>query len=189
MSDDDRCEAPIVAAAWPAALLTVSDLGSQGKREDRSGDWLLQRLSDLPARIVLRDLLPDEPDQISRWLRRTVLKLNPALIVCTGGTGLHPRDRTPEALLAVADYSIPGFGEAMRRSGMEHTPHAILSRQVAVVLGSTLIVALPGALRATQESLDAVWPALPHALEMIAGLPQASTEAGHSGRGAGARPR
>ncbi len=181
MSDDDRCEAPSVAAAWPAALLTVSDLGSRGQREDRSGDWLMRRLPDLPARVVLRDILPDEPDQVSRWIRRTVLKLNPALIICTGGTGLHPRDRTPEALLAVADYSVPGFGEAMRRAGVEHTPHAILSRQVAVVLGATLVVALPGALKATQESLEAVWTALPHALEMIAGLPEASTEAGHQG--------
>ena len=182
MSDDDRCEAPSVAAAWPAALLTVSDLGSRGQREDRSGDWLAQRLPDLPATVALREILPDEPDQISRWIRRTVLKLNPALIVCTGGTGLHPRDRTPEALLAVADYSVPGFGEAMRRTGLDHTPHAILSRQVAVVLKSTLVIALPGALKATQESLDAVWAALPHALEMVAGLPEASTEAGHRGQ-------
>ncbi len=183
MSQDDRCEPPQVSAAWAAAVLTVSDLGSRGQREDRSGDWLAQRLPDLPAEVVVRAILPDEPDQISRWIRRTVLRLSPALIVCTGGTGLHPRDRTPEALLAVADYSVPGFGEAMRRAGVSHTPHAILSRQVAVVVGATLVMALPGALKATQESLEAVWAALPHALEMIAGLPQASTEAGHRGTG------
>ncbi len=182
MSADDRCEPPQVAGRWPVALLTVSDLGSRGAREDRSGDWLAQRLPELPSALVFRDILPDEPDQVARWIRRTIFRLQPALVVCTGGTGLHPRDRTPEAVLTVGDFEVPGFGEAMRRAGAEHTPHAILSRQVAVVCGSTLVMALPGALRATQESLDAVWAALPHALEMIAGLPSASTEAGHAGR-------
>ena len=87
--------------------------------------------------------------------------------VCTGGTGLHPRDRTPEAVRSVGDYEVPGFAEAMRTAGLRHTPHAILSRQITVVRASTLILALPGALKATQESLEAVWPALPHALEML----------------------
>jgi molybdenum cofactor synthesis domain-containing protein len=105
----------------------------------------------------------------------------PALIVCTGGTGLHPRDRTPEAVRSVGDFEIPGFAEAMRAAGLQHTPHAILSRQIAVVSGTALVLALPGALKATQESLEAVWPALPHALEMIAGLPRASTQEGHVG--------
>jgi len=187
MSADDRCEPPQVSGRWPAALLTVSDLGSAGGREDRSGDWLAERLPQLPADLVFRDILPDEADQISRWIRRTIFRVHPALVVCTGGTGLHPRDRTPEAVLAVGDFEIPGFGEAMRRTGAEHTPHAILSRQVAVVCGSTLVMALPGALRATQESLDAVWAALPHALEMIAGLPAASTDAAHAGPGSGSR--
>ncbi|MHB8392912.1 MAG: MogA/MoaB family molybdenum cofactor biosynthesis protein [Candidatus Dormibacteria bacterium] len=181
MAEADRCESPSVSGLWRAALLTVSDLGSVGKREDTGGDWLAQRLLDLPSQIVLRQLLPDEPDQVSQWIRTTVDQLRPAILVCTGGTGLHPRDRTPEAVLSVGDFEIPGFGEVMRRAGMEHTPHAMLSRQVAVAVGSTLVLALPGALRATQESLEAVWPALPHALEMIAGLPQASSEAGHRG--------
>lgn len=181
MAEGDRCERPRVTGLWGAALLTVSDLGSVGQREDRSGDWLAQRLPDLPSQIVVRHLLPDEPDQVSQWIRATVTQLRPAILVCTGGTGLHPRDRTPEAVLSVGDFEIPGFGEAMRRAGMEHTPHAMLSRQVAVAVGSTLVLALPGALRATQESLEAVWPALPHALEMIAGLPEASTDAGHRG--------
>jgi molybdenum cofactor synthesis domain-containing protein len=126
-------------------------------------------------------LLPDEPDQVAAWLRHTIKQMRPALIVCTGGTGLHPRDRTPEAVRSVGEYEVPGFAEAMRAAGLQHTPHAILSRQIAVVSGSTLLLALPGALKATQESLEAVWPALPHALEMIAGLPQASTAASHAG--------
>ncbi|MDA8330468.1 MAG: MogA/MoaB family molybdenum cofactor biosynthesis protein [Candidatus Dormibacteraeota bacterium] len=185
MSEDDRCEAPEVRGSWRCAVLTVSDSGAAGRREDRSGDWLVGRLPDLPAAVVTRGLVPDEPDQIEAWIRRVIAEVRPALLVCTGGTGLHPRDRTPEAVLAVGDYLIPGFGEAMRQAGLQHTPHAILSRQVAVVVGSTLVIALPGAARATQESLEAVWPALPHALEMIAGLPKASTDAAHSGRASG----
>lgn len=181
MTASDRCEPPVVEGRWSCALLTVSDLGSKGKREDRSGDHLADRIVTLPATVVRRSILPDEPDQISTWLRDTVTELDPALILCTGGTGLHPRDRTPEAVMAVADYDVPGFAEAMRREGARHTPHAMLSRQVAVVRGATLILALPGALKAVQESLEAVWPALPHALEMIAGLPRASSEAGHAG--------
>ena len=181
MTVDDRCESPVVSGRWRAALLTVSDLGSAGQREDRSGDWLAERLPDLPSDLVLRDIVPDEHDQITRWIRRTIFHHHPALLVCTGGTGLHPRDHTPEAVRAVSDLEVPGFGEAMRRAGAEHTPHAMLSRQIAVVSQTTLVMALPGALRATQESLEAVWLALPHALEMVAGIPAASTEAGHAG--------
>ncbi|MGH7611492.1 MAG: MogA/MoaB family molybdenum cofactor biosynthesis protein [Candidatus Dormibacteria bacterium] len=179
MSQDDRCEAPQVEGRWGVGLLTVSDQGAAGARVDSSGAWLAERLTQLPAELVARGLLPDEPEQVSAWLRRTIAELQPALLVCTGGTGLHPRDRSPEAVLEVGDYAVPGFGEAMRAAGLKHTPHAMLSRQVAVVAGSTLILALPGALKAVQESLEAVWPALPHALEMVAGLPQASTPEHH----------
>ncbi len=181
MSGDERCEPPTVGGSWPVALLTVSDMGSAGRREDTSGAWLGERLGQLPGVLVARGLLPDEPDQIGAWIRETIEGSSPALLVCTGGTGLHPRDRTPEAVLAVADYQVPGMVEAMRAYGMTKTPHAMLSRQVAAVRGKTLILALPGALRAAQESLEAVWAALPHALEMVAGLPQASTPAGHAG--------
>lgn len=181
MSADDRCEPPRVEGKWRVALITVSDLGSRGEREDRSGDYLARRVPDLPAQLVSRGLLPDEPAEIEAWLRATIAELGPALILCTGGTGLHPRDRTPQAVAAVGGYEVPGMAEAMRREGAAHTPHAMLSRQVAVVTGTTLVLALPGALKAVQESLEAVWPALPHALEMICGLPAASTPQGHSG--------
>lgn len=184
MSQDDRCEPPEVSGRWPVALLTISDEGAAGRRQDVSGDWLATRLPDLPSQIVLRAILPDEPEQVTNWLRRTIAASSPALIVCTGGTGLHPRDRTPEAVRAVGDYEVPGFAEAMRAAGLAQTPHAILSRQVAVVSGSTLIMALPGALKANQESLEAIWAALPHALEMIAGLPQASSVSSHTGSAA-----
>jgi molybdenum cofactor synthesis domain-containing protein len=181
VSNPDRCEPPQVEGRWRVAVLTVSDLGSQGLREDRSGDFLASRIRELPGEVVLRHLLPDEPVEIEGWLRQVVLEKAPALILCTGGTGLHPRDRTPEAVLRAGEYQVPGMAEAMRREGARHTPHAMLSRQVAVVLGPTLILALPGALKAAQESLEAVWPALPHALEMVAGLPSASTDLGHRG--------
>ncbi|MGH7640957.1 MAG: MogA/MoaB family molybdenum cofactor biosynthesis protein [Candidatus Dormibacteria bacterium] len=184
MSQGDRCEAPTVKGLWRVALLTVSDQGSLGQRQDTSGDWLAERLRDLPGEVVSRHLLPDEPAQVAAWLRQAVRELAPALIITTGGTGLHPRDRTPEAVRSVADYEIPGMAEAMRAQGLLQTPHAMLSRQVAVVLGHSLILTLPGALKANRESLEAVWPALPHALEMVAGLPQASTETAHRG-GAG----
>jgi molybdopterin adenylyltransferase len=181
VNQDDRCEVPEVSGRWLLALLTVSDEGAAGRRQDTSGDWLAARLPELPGELIARALLPDEADLIAEWLRKTIDELHPALIVCTGGTGLHPRDRTPEAVRAVADYEAPGFAEAMRAAGLAQTPHAILSRQVAVVSGTTLILALPGALKATQESLEAVWRALPHALEMVAGLPSASTLSAHSG--------
>jgi molybdopterin adenylyltransferase len=181
VSQNDRCDVPEVIGRWPVALLTVSDQGAAGGREDTSGEWLAARLLELPGDLVTRTLLPDEPDQVVAWLRQTMGQMNPALIVCTGGTGLHPRDRTPDAVRSVGDFEVPGFGEAMRAAGLQHTPHAILSRQIAVVSGRTLVLSLPGALKATQESLEAVWPALPHALEMIAGLPRASTQAAHAG--------
>lgn len=183
MSQADRCEPPAVEGRWRVALLTVSDQGAAGRRQDLSGDWLAERLPELPSQIVRRDLLPDEPDQVTAWLQRAIAELNPALIVCTGGTGLHPRDRTPEAVRALEGYEVPGFAEAMRAAGLSHTPHAILSRQVAMVSARSLVLALPGALKANQESLEAVWAALPHALEMIAGLPQASSPSSHAGAG------
>ncbi|MGC1185259.1 MAG: MogA/MoaB family molybdenum cofactor biosynthesis protein [Candidatus Dormiibacterota bacterium] len=181
MTTDDRCQPPSVDGRWSLALLTVSDEGAAGRRADSSGDWLAGRLPDLPGELALRALLPDEPEQVTGWLLATLAQLQPALIVCTGGTGLHPRDRTPEAVRALGGYDVPGFAEAMRAAGLAQTPHAMLSRQLAVVVGQTLVLALPGALKATRESLEAIWPALPHALEMIAGLPQASTPAGHEG--------
>ncbi len=179
---DDRCAVPEVSGRWRAAVLTVSDSGARGERQDTSGDWLVGQLAELPADVVLRHLLPDEPELVSRWLIETQTQLSPALIVCTGGTGLHPRDRTPQAVLAVGDYPVPGMSEAMRAAGMTHTPHAMLSRQAAVVRGQTLILAVPGAPKAVRESLEAVWAALPHALEMVAGLPRASTTEAHAGR-------
>ncbi|HUY97470.1 MAG TPA: MogA/MoaB family molybdenum cofactor biosynthesis protein [Verrucomicrobiae bacterium] len=178
----DRCAVPTVSAAWPVAILTVSDRCSQGLAEDTSGAWLAERLAGLPGEVVARACVADEPDEVEGWLRTTLDALPVALVVCTGGTGLHPRDRTPDAVRRVADYEVPGFGEAMRSLGVRHTPHAILSRQIAVVRRRSLIMALPGARQAVEESLEAVWAALPHALEMVAGLPGASLPDAH-GRG------
>jgi molybdenum cofactor synthesis domain-containing protein len=185
MTTKDRCDTPLVKGRWPVAVLTVSDEGAAGRRADLSGDWLVSRLPELPAVVVARGLLPDEAEQVTSWIRGTIEELNPVLIVCTGGTGLHPRDRTPESVRSLADYEVPGMAEAMRSLGLTHTPHAMLSRQVAVVSHNTLVLAVPGALQATQESLEAIWAALPHALEMIAGLPRASTPSGHAGTRAG----
>ena len=182
MNGDGRCQTPLVEGRWPVAVLTVSDEGAAGRRDDQSGNWLASRLPELPATVVARGLLPDDADQVAGWIRRAIEEWGPALVVCTGGTGLHPRDRTPEAVRSLAHYEVPGMAEAMRAAGLTHTPHAMLSRQIAVVSYRTLVLALPGALQAAQESLDAIWAALPHALEMIAGLPQASSASGHAGQ-------
>ncbi len=178
-ADEDRCEAPAVSGRWTVGVLTVSDRCAAGHAEDTSGRWLAQRAVALPGTVVVAACLPDEPQQVAAWLRAVADAGQAALVLCTGGTGLHARDRTPEAVLGVGEYAVPGFGEAMRAAGLRHTPHAILSRQVAVVRRQTLILALPGARRAVEESLDAVWMALPHALEMVAGLPAASLPAAH----------
>lgn len=155
------------AAAGRAALVvTVSDGVSAGTREDESGAALSARLTEL-AFAVERAAVPDEREQIAA----AVADASPrcALVVITGGTGLGPRDRTPQTLHALLDYEIPGFGELMRSFGRSRTPMADLSRSVAGVLGSTLVIAVPGSVSGATESLAAVEPLLDHALETLRG--------------------
>jgi molybdenum cofactor synthesis domain-containing protein len=151
-----------------AAVLTVSDAGALGERADESGELAVQRLAALPAELVWRRVCADEPAEI----RAAVLEATAAvdLLVISGGTGLGPRDLTPQTVAPLLDFEVPGMAEAMRAAGLRGTPHAMLSRQLAGVRGSCLVLALPGSPRAVAESLDAVWAALPHALRLLAGV-------------------
>ena len=151
----------------PALVLTVSDGVVAGTREDLGGEVIEERLTGLGF-TVSRAVVADEPDDIGRLVSRAA-DAGTRLVVTSGGTGLGPRDRTPEGVAAVVDYVIPGFGEAMRAEGRTHTPLASLSRSLAAVRGQTLIICVPGSPRGALESLDAVDMILGHALDTLGG--------------------
>ena len=150
-----------------AAVVTVSDGLAAGRPGDASGDIIAERLRGLPAVIVQRSVVADSVDEIRAVVHRAVGGAD--LVVLTGGTGLGPRDVTPQAIEPLLDYQVPGLAEAMRREGARSTPHAMLSRQVVGVAGRCLVIALPGSPRAVAQSLDSVWAALPHALQLLRG--------------------
>lgn len=156
---------------YTVAILTVSDRGARGEREDRSGPAVREALAGLPgACVVAEAIVPDEISAIEDALRRWVAE-GVDLILTTGGTGFSPRDVTPEATRRVIEREAPGLAEAMRASSLAHTPHAMLSRAVAGIAGTTLIVNLPGSPRAARENLEAILPALPHGLSKLKGDP------------------
>ena len=148
-------------------VLTSSDSRSQGNLEDVSGNLIIELMSDNGYNVVQYEIVPDEVDVISRVLTKwaDIDKLD--LIVTTGATSLTVRDIMPEATTAVLDKQIPGIAEAMRIEGMKFTPMAMLSRGVAGIRGSTLILNLPGSPNAVKENLGAVLSVLQHAIEMI----------------------
>lgn len=150
-----------------AAVLTVSDAGARGERADTSGDVICARLAALPAGVVSRAIVPDERGAIRTAAAAACDAAD--LLVITGGTGVGPRDVTPQSVGPLLDYEVPGMAEAMRMKGLASTPHAMLSRQVVGVRGGCLVLCLPGSPKAVAECLDAVWEALPHALRLLAG--------------------
>lgn len=154
--------------SYTAAVITVSDLGSKGLRQDTSGPAVKAMLEEAGFSVIYTAIVPDEQKQISTALRECADDRRIDLIITTGGTGLSPRDVTPEATLAVLDREIRAIPVAMWMTGLEITPRAMLSRAVAGTRGSNLIINLPGSEKAAKENLSAVIGALEHALHMIA---------------------
>jgi molybdenum cofactor synthesis domain-containing protein len=153
-----------------AAVLTVSDKGSRGEREDESGAALADALRELGVAAVERAVVPDEQAAIAAELRRWADETPVNLVLTTGGTGMTSRDVTPEATLAVLERHAPGFVEAMRAGSAAKTPHAMLSRAVSGLRGKTLIVNMPGSPRACREQFAMIAQALPHAVEKLLDL-------------------
>ena len=151
------------------AVITISDSVSAGKNEDKSGPAVVARCRELGWEIKSSLVIPDDPPSIREQLRQFADSGRVDLILTTGGTGLSPRDSTPESTIAVADRLVPGFAEEMRRKGMEKTPRAILSRAVAAVRHKSLILNLPGSPKGAVESLDALADLLPHSVAIIHG--------------------
>ena len=152
-------------------VLTASDLGSQGKRDDSSGRLIEKVLSGHGFQLCRYEVVPDEQELIEDRLRRWSDEDGLDLIVTTGGTGLTSRDVTPEATLAVIDRLAPGMAEAMRMQTLKHTPMAMLSRAVVGSRGNTLIINLPGSTRGVEQCLEVLLPVIPHALDMLKDFP------------------
>jgi len=152
-----------------AVVITVSDACARGEREDASGAALVDLLTKLGARIVERKILSDDLDPLAQALRDYADRSEVDLIITTGGTGLGPRDNTPEATQRVIEREAPGIAEAIRAESLKATPMAMLSRSICGVRSGTLIINLPGSPKAVRESFAVIAPVLPHALDLLAG--------------------
>ena len=157
--------------SYSAAILTVSDRGSRGEREDLAGPEIQHIVSSRGWRVAARDMVPDEVEAIAERLIHYADVMGLDLVLTTGGTGLSPRDVTPEATRSVIQREIPGMSQAMVARGLEATPHAMISRAVCGTRSRTLIVNLPGSPRAARENLEAILTALPHAIDKLQGDP------------------
>jgi molybdopterin adenylyltransferase len=151
------------------AILTVSDTCSQGNRQDVSGQTIAEMLTKDKFEICEKKIIPDDLPTIADELKRFSDEAGLDLVLTTGGTGLGPRDVTPEATASVCQRMAPGFGEIMRIEGLKKTPKAILSRGTAGVCGKMLIINLPGSPKAVRESLEIILDVLPHAVKMMLG--------------------
>ncbi|HOY27818.1 MAG TPA: bifunctional molybdenum cofactor biosynthesis protein MoaC/MoaB [Flavobacteriales bacterium] len=156
----DRFEAPV-----RAAVLVISDGVASGKKEDKAGASIAARLSALGVSVEIRAVVPDEPEDIAALVKAWANE-GLDLILTTGGTGLSPRDRTPEALAPLLDREVPGIMEAARSYGQERMPWAMMSRGVAGMIGRTLVITLPGSTRGAQETMDALFPFVLHVVKV-----------------------
>ncbi len=154
-----------------AGILTLSDKGARGERVDLSGPALTDWLRPKGVETTLYEMIPDDEDLIAAKLSEWADSGSLDIILTTGGTGVSPRDVTPEATMKVLDKVIPGFGELMRFKSLAKTPSAAISRAVAGIRGRTLIINLPGSPKGAVENLEAVWDAVPHAVAKIQGDP------------------
>jgi molybdopterin adenylyltransferase len=154
---------------FKVGILTVSDKGWQGERDDRSGPAIRDSLSAMDSQVVEYEVIPDEVDVIAARLKDWADGGGVDVILTTGGTGLARRDVTPEATLGVVDKIAPGFAEMMRAESYKITPAAMLSRAVAGVRGGCLIINLPGSPKAVRECLEVLLPVIPHAVEILKG--------------------
>jgi molybdopterin adenylyltransferase len=152
-----------------AGVLTLSDKGSEGLRQDLSGPIIIEILKGLGISVEVSAIIPDDLTLIKERLTSWCDKQSLDLIITTGGTGLSPRDVTPDATLAVIDKRVPGMEEVMRLESLKKTPHAMISRAVVGVRTHTLIVNVPGSPKAARECLESIAPALPHALDKLGG--------------------
>lgn len=157
-----------VKSLYKIGIITVSDKGAQGQRVDESGPSIREMVKTL-GEVTSYQVVPDDLDILKEAMINMSDKEKVNLILTTGGTGLSPRDNTPEATLAVIQKEVPGLAEAMRSESMKKTNRAMLSRAVAGTRNSTLIINLPGSVKAVRECLAVILPALPHGLEILSG--------------------
>ena len=153
----------------PVGIITASDKGSKGEREDQSAQEIKTLVKEIQGRVIDYRILPDEQDTLSQAMIEMIDELGVGLLLTTGGTGFSPRDVTPEATLSVIERAVPGLPEIMRSKSFAISPRAILSRAVAGIRGKCLIVNLPGSPKAVRECLQIILPLLPHTLEILRG--------------------
>ena len=153
-------------------VITTSDKGFRGERDDASGDVIREMVGGLGGEVSFNTVVPDEQEEIKKALIQGADEMGLDLIMTTGGTGVSPRDVTPDATREVIEREIPGFAEAMRMAGLKKTPHAMISRAVCGVRGQTLIVNLPGSPKAVREGLEVILPAISHTIAKIQGDPE-----------------
>ena len=175
-------------AMFTVGILTISDAVSRGQRDDTSGDNVENVIGRLDSLLTKREVVPDEREQISSRLREWSDRDGLDLVLTTGGTGLAPRDVTPEATRDVIEREVPGLAEIMRRKTAEQNAHAVLSRAVVGTRGKTLIVNLPGSPKGVIETLETVLPVLPHAIQILSGIqadhtPPGGAQEGHAHHG------
>ncbi|MEW6609400.1 MAG: molybdopterin adenylyltransferase [bacterium] len=150
-------------------ILTISDKGFQGEREDKSGKLIAEIVSKLNAQVIEYKIIPDEKKVIIDNLKKLIDESGCEVVLTTGGTGLSSRDVTPEATSEVIEKEVPGFGEIMRTIGFKYNPHALLSRAIAGVRKQSLIINLPGSPKGVKECLELILPSIPHGIEVLKG--------------------